>query len=100
MIRISGMMTARFLLHIREWQGGGTPEEFDGIGRDSTSSVLDFQVAANRSVETIETFGDHDDFEPPHSSNPVMKSAASNSEVGPSWRYRSRQSEMLASTLV
>ena len=85
-------MTARFLLHIREWQDG-----IDGSGVNSTSMISDVQFA-NDSVETIETFGDHENFEATSSPKAVMKSAQA--EVGPSWRYRSHQNEELASTLV
>ncbi|KAJ2928672.1 hypothetical protein H1R20_g8404, partial [Candolleomyces eurysporus] len=87
---ISGMMTARFLLHVREWQGGGTS---DDCKSEDPASIGDFQVARNGSLETIETFGADDDFDPPQSSRPAVMGAASNSTLEDIWRCRSRERE-------
>ncbi|RXW19912.1 hypothetical protein EST38_g5940 [Candolleomyces aberdarensis] len=87
---ISGMMTARFLLHVREWQDGGTPGDCETEG---DSSIGQFEVARNRSLATIETFGANEDFDPPHSSKPASMGAASNSALEEIWRCRSRERE-------
>lgn len=100
--RIAGMMTARFLLHVREWQGGAPTDTSDReLNSDISSSIGQFRVADTRETNTIETSVSSGDPVVPNTSNPTQTiGATSTSEADRTWSSRARHNEPSTSTMV